>query len=100
MLINGLKHYSRLPFFAIVLLFMSCIDEKLQNDTQEGFITFSGINSRSYEGSFPGDGIDSKVETLRIIAFKTDGTLESNVLYYGSALSENTLRHPIDQGEY
>lgn len=100
MFMNGLKNYSRLPFLAIVLLFMSCIDEKLQNDTQEGFITFSGINSRSYEGSFPGDGIDGKVETLRILAFKTDGNIESNVLYYGSALSDNTLRHPIDQGEY
>ena len=84
----------------MALLFISCIDESLKNDTQEGFITFTGINSRSYEGSYPGDGIDSKIGTLRILAFQTDGTCVDNVLYYGSALTGSTLRHPIDQGEY
>lgn len=47
------------------------------------------------------DGLDDKVETLRILAFnKTSRICESNTFYYGDVLGGNTLRHPINKGEY
>ncbi|MFO3728589.1 hypothetical protein [Butyricimonas muris] len=99
--INRIKSYLNLLLFAVLLLPASCIDEKIHHETKEGYIEISGINSRSYTGSYAGDEADNKVETLRILAFnKTSRACENNVLYYGSALAENTLRHPIEQGEY
>lgn len=101
MLINGLKNYLGILFLAIPLLLTSCIDEKVGNETKEGFITFTGINSRSYEGSYPGDEQDSHVESLRILAFnKTSRACESNTLYHSAALTNDELRYPINQGEY
>ena len=45
--------------------------------------------------------VDDKVETLRILAFnKTSRICESNTFYYGDVLGGNTLRHPINKGEY
>lgn len=95
------RNYLYLLFSAILLLFVSCIDETFKNEVKEGYIAIAGINTRAYVGDHPGDGLDSKVETLRILAFNKDTHVcEDNTFYSGEVLSGNTLRHPINQGEY
>lgn len=100
MFANRLRNYLHLSFF-VILLFTSCIDEFYKDTPQEGYIAIVGINTRAYEGAYPGDGLDDKVETLRILAFnKTSHVCESNTFYSGDILNGNTLRHPINEGEY
>ena len=95
------RNYLYLLFSAILLLFVSCIDETFKNEAKEGYIAIAGINTRAYVGDHPGDGLDSKVETLRILAFnKGTHVCEDNTFYSGAVLNGNTLRHPINQGEY
>ena len=82
-------------------IYLPLFDEKLETNVKEGHVTITGINTRSYAGSEPGDGIDDKVETLRILAFdKATNVCKSNAFYYGAALTGTTLQHPIKQGEY
>ena len=101
MFVVRLRNYLHLSFLVIFLLFSSCIDEFYKDTPKEGYITITGINTRAYTGAYPGDGLDDKVETLRILAFnKTSRICESNTFYYGDVLGGNTLRHPINKGEY
>lgn len=101
MLINRQRIYLPLSFLFMFSLLTSCFDEKLETNAKEGYVTITGINTRSYAGSKPGDGIDDKVETLRILAFdKATNVCKSNAFYYGAALTGTTLQHPIKQGEY
>ena len=95
------RNYLPLSVLFMFLLLTSCFDEKLETNAKEGYVTITGINTRSYEGSKPGDGIDDKIETLRVLAFdKATNVCKSNVFYYGAALTGTTLQHPIKQGEY
>lgn len=97
---NRLKNYLNLSFF-VILFFASCIDESYQDTAKEGYITITGFNTRAYVSDYRGDGNDDKIETLRILAFnKTSHICESNTFYFGDVLSGNTLRHPINEGEY
>ena len=83
MFVVRLRNYLHLSFLVIFLLFSSCIDEFYKDTPKEGYITITGIN------------------TLRILAFnKTSRICESNTFYYGDVLGGNTLRHPINKGEY
>lgn len=101
MFVVRLRNYLHLSFLVIFLLFSSCIDEFYKDTPKEGYITITGINTRAYTGAYPGDGLDDKVETLRILAFnKTSRICESYTFYYGDVLGGNTLRHPINKGEY
>lgn len=101
MFIKRERNCLYLFFSAILLLFVSCIDETFKNEAKEGYIAIAGINTRAYVGDHSGDGLDSKVETLRILAFnKETHVCEDNTFYSGEVLSGNTLRHPINQGEY
>lgn len=85
----------------IFLLQVSCTDESLVNEPEDGYMLITGITTRSYNGAFPGDGIDGKIETLRILAFDKQTTMcESNVFYSGSVLEGESLRHPMKKGEY
>lgn len=100
MFANKLRNDLYLLFF-VILLFTSCIDEYYKDTPKEEYITITGINTRAYEGAYPGDGLDDKVETLRILAFnKTSRACESNTFYSGDVLNGNTFRHPINIGEY
>lgn len=79
MFVVRLRNYLHLSFLVIFLLFSSCIDEFYKDTPKEGYITITGINTRAYTGVYPGDGLDDKVETLRILAFnKTSRICESN----------------------
>lgn len=101
MFINGQRFYLPLSVLFMFLLLTSCFDEKLETNAKEGHVTITGINTRSYAGSKPGDGIDDKVETFRVLAFeKATNVCKSNVFYYGAALTGTALQHPIKQGEY
>lgn len=101
MFINKRGNYFHLSICVIFLFLLSCVDEELVNRPKEGYITITGINTRSYEGSHPGDGIDSRVETLRVMAFhKVGGICASNIFYSGTALAVSPIRHLIDEGEY
>lgn len=68
MFVVRLRNYLHLSFLVIFLLFSSCIDEFYKDTPKEGYITITGINTRAYTGAYPGDGLDDKVETLRILA--------------------------------
>lgn len=99
--VNMGKKYLYLSLGFIFLLLLSCVDEEFVSGPKEGYIRITGINTRSYDGSHPGDGIDSRVETLRIIAFyKTGGGCASNVFYSGTVLNNTPIQHKIDKGEY
>lgn len=99
--VNVRKNYLYLPLCIIFLLLLSCVDEEFVSGTKEGYIKITGINTRSYDGSHPGDGIDSKIETLRVMAFyKTGGGCASNVLYSGAVLDNTPILHKIEKGEY
>ena len=69
MFVVRLRNYLHLSFLVIFLLFSSCVDEFYKDTPKEGYITITGINTRAYTGAYPGDGLDDKVETLRILAF-------------------------------
>lgn len=60
---------------------VSCIDEPFYCPPQDGYITFGGIHTRDFDPSNPThDGTmpdDYIVQTLRIIAFKSDGNKET-----------------------
>ena len=85
----------------ISLLQVSCTDESFVKEPEDGYMLITGITTHSYNGAFPGDGIDGKIETLRILAFDKQTTMrESNVFYSGSALEGEPLRHPVKKGEY
>ncbi|MFR2070216.1 MAG: hypothetical protein ACLS4S_08590 [Bacteroides nordii] len=101
MFINRQKDYLPLSILLMFLLLTSCFDEKFETNVKEGYVAITGINTRSYEGSKSGDGIDDRVETLRVLAFdKSTNQCKSNVFYYGAALTGSILQHPIKQGEY
>lgn len=95
------KNYLHLSLWIICLFLLSCVDEEFVSGSRESYFTITGINTSSYDGSHPGDGIDSHVETFRVIAFhKTNGLCASNVLYFGSVLDGTPIRHSIEKGEY
>ena len=99
--VNMGKKYLYLSLGFIFLLLLSCVDEEFVSGPKEGYIRITGINTRSYDGSDPGDGIDSNVETLRIMAFyKTGGGCASNVFYSGTVLYNTPIQHKIEKGEY
>ena len=69
MFVVRLRNYLHLSFLVIFLLFSSCIDEFYKDTPKEGYITITGINTRAYTGAYPGDGLDDKVETAKVILF-------------------------------
>ena len=58
MFVVRLRNYLHLSFLVIFLLFSSCIDEFYKDTPKEGYITITGINTRAYTGTYPGDGLD------------------------------------------
>ncbi len=98
---NRLRIHLHLSFMSLVLFFVSCVDDQIGGSAQDGYMIITGINPRSYEGDQSGDGIDSKVEMLRVVAFdKATHVCKSNMLYSGTALSGGKIQHYIKEGEY
>lgn len=82
-------------------LISSCVDEKPVVDVADGYITITGLQTRSYDGSFAGDGIDHQIATVRILAFdQSSGACKGNGIYYGAALLEEKLLFEIKKGTY
>lgn len=101
MFISRQRIYLPLSVLFMFSLLTSCFDENFETSIKEGHVAITGINTRNYEGQDQGDGIDDKVETLRVLAFdKITNVCYSNVFYYGAALTGNILYHSIKQGEY